>query len=121
MPAVLFIFVVGIVLGYWLCRMQLRGKFLLAEEMKPLPPPWRPPPLEFAPPTQTQELPLSVAWNLPHHSPPPELVSDNTPHGFSAKQVLGYNVFGYRHEPQYPGGIREWDANVNGIYREEEV
>ena len=118
MPAVIFIFMVGIAVGYWLCRMQLRGKFLLAEEemdravsarlnaeWMATHPPW-PPPTQPQP-THTQEL-------------PPGLVSDNTPHGFSAKQVIGYDDFGYKHESQYPGGIRSWDANVNGIYHEEE-
>lgn len=115
MPIVLITLIVGVVVGYWLCRMQLRGKFILAKEEMDhavsarLNAEW----MATHPPTQTQtqEQPLSVLWDLP--------ISKNTPNGFSAKQVLGYNVFGYRREPQYPGGIREWDANVNGIYSEE--
>ena len=113
MPVVLMTLVVGIVVGYWLCRMQLRGKFLIAEEMRPLPQSWCPPEESPLPPTRsiyTQSL-----------SPPPRPPTDkNCPHGFSAKQVIGYNDFGYRHPAQYPGGIRAWNANVNGILHEED-
>lgn len=109
MPIVLFTFALGIFIGYWLCRMQLRGKFLLADEQMPLPPPWRAPePLPtLTPPTDAPAPALTVK-------------SENTPHGYSAKQVLGYNDWGRIHHPQYPGGIQQWDVDVNGITRTEE-
>mgnify|MGYP006932125742 CR=1 FL=1 len=116
MPAVIFIFMVGIAVGYWLCRAQLRGKFILAKEEMDhavsarLNAEWiaaHPPPQPQPQPTQTQEQPLSVAWNLPHH---PDLIKTRRcPTGFSAKQVLGF-TYPYNYEPIYPGGIKEWDA-----------
>jgi hypothetical protein len=103
MPIVLITLTLGIVIGYWLCRMQLRGKFLLADEQMPLPGPWCTP----------DEAPLSQQWKLPpHQSPPTEpptlIHTPRCPEGYSAKQVLGYKHFGTLNSPQYPGGFEQW-------------
>lgn len=117
MPIVLFTLALGIVIGYWFCRMQLRGKFLLAEEQTPLPGPWCHP----------SEAPLSQEWNLPTRPVDPvqsytEAVPaiqpsrrvlrrfpDAPEEHFSAKQIIGgQDEHGFPRVPQYPDGLIGW-------------
>jgi hypothetical protein len=124
-PAVLFIFVVGIVLGYWLCRMQLRGKFLIAEEMQPLPPSWSPPPPEFAPPPSGPPTIIVECNHTPikPHRRVLKKFPDNGVEYFSAKQVIGgYDKRGFCiKEPEYPGGIKAWNIDHGWVTESEEV
>lgn len=116
MPIVLITLTLGIFIGYWLCRMQLRGKFLLLDEKMPLPDPWCHP----------SEAPLSQQWNLPTHNAPPltehhglipiepsRRVLKHFPNAplehFSAKQVIGgQDSHGFSRTPQYPNGLEGW-------------
>ena len=93
MPIVLIVFAVGIGVGYWLCRMQLRGKFLLAEEAMeeakgmtpPLPQPTDTPGELPGPWCRPEESPLALSqqWGLPnYHNAPqqsPEYALRNAP------------------------------------------
>lgn len=132
MPIVLFTLALGIALGYWIARMQLRGKFILAEEAMEEAT-WRAIEQDGEmphPSPPTLPLPLSEQWGLPHCRPPvqshvnpldlPLIREDGRPQ-WSAKQVIGYNVWGFEHPPQYPGGLPVWDAVVNGITPDEEL
>ena len=119
-PLVLFIFLVGCVVGYLFARVQLRGRFLLAldgREEAPLPGPWCPP----------EAAPLSQQWNLPARTVDPvqsytEAVPaiqpsrrvlrrfpDAQPMYFSAKQIIGrQDEHGFPRAPQYPDGLTGW-------------
>lgn len=131
MPIVYITLVVGIALGYWIARKQLAGKFILAEEAMEEAT-WRAIEIEnerHAPITPTP--PLSEQWGLPnyHNQPPvqshvnpldlPLIREDGRPQ-WSAKQVIGYNEWGFERAPQYPGGLSVWDAVVNGITPDED-
>ena len=113
MPAVIFIWLVGIAVGYWLCRMQLRGKFELAQDVldgrlsiQPVESPSCPP----------EPPPLSQQWNLPTHNRPSLtehsglIRTPGCPDGFSAKQILSTHTdeHGFPKTPQYPGGLEGW-------------
>jgi hypothetical protein len=117
MPIVLITLMVGIGLGYWLCRMQLRGKWILAEEAASLPPSWCRP--EDAPlPTQRISLPLSQEWNLPRRDPRADWTPPKNweylhpprqycpPPEYTAATVIGDSF--YEIPPDYPGGIEAW-------------
>ena len=117
MPIVLIALAVGIGLGYWLCRMQLRGKWILANEERArveayrLHLSW----LSVNPPTPT--LPLSQEWNLPRDprkdwTPPKnwEYLHPPRPYcpplEYTASTVIGDPFYGI--PPDYPGGIDAW-------------
>lgn len=133
MPIVLFALALGIAIGYWICRTQLKGKFILVEEEMEAAT-WRAIEIEKerglhpAPPTPTPTPPpLSQAWGLPnyHHNrpqptkslPPPLYNGDKvvwlhppkdreeTPQ-YSAAQIIGDKF--YAIPPDYPGGIEAW-------------
>ena len=100
MPIVLITIVVGLLTGYWLCRMQLRGKWLIVEERerKLDTQSWCRP--EDAP----LALPLTEQWHLP--GSPYLIRTPRCPDGFGAAQVIGDKWYGV--PPLYPGGIEEW-------------
>jgi len=119
MPIVLITLGVGIAVGYWLCRMQLRGKFLLAEEGQPF---WG----EVAPTTQIQTPPTIIVEC--NHTPikPHRRVLRKFPDAqteyFSAKQVIGgYDDRGFRiGAPEYPGGIKAWNRDHGWVKEDDE-
>jgi len=101
-PLVLFIFLVGCVVGYLVARVQLRGRFLLTLEgleEEPLPGPWCPP----------EAAPLQPHRRTLMRTP-------RCPDGYSAKQVLGYSNFGTPHRSQYPGGFDQWRMDHDDYY-----
>lgn len=119
----LVLVVVGGVIGYWVCRMQLRGKFLLVEEMTPLPPSWCLP--QEAPIYQEAHPPTQA---LPAVSVDPRADRDSLirtrlcPDGYSAKQILSTHVDsrGFPKPAQYPGGLNAWYRDHGLPYRHEE-
>ena len=123
MPIVLITLGVGIAVGYWLCRMQLRGKFLLAEEMQPLPPSWLPP-TDYIPPPPVEPT-IIVECNhtpiKPHRRVLRKFPDAQTEY-FSAKQVIGgYDDRGFRIDvPEYPGGIKAWNRDHGWVKEDDE-
>lgn len=128
MPIVLFAVFLGTFLGYWLARTQLKGKWILVEEAMEEAT-WRAIEIEqerqAATPPTPPPVPLSEQWGLPNYRnahPEPQfnahdlpLIREDGRPQWSAKQIIGYNLWGYEHSPQYPGGLPVWDAVVNGI------
>lgn len=98
---VLFIFIVGAASGYALCRIQLRGRFVLAQEA-----------------IDDAEADMRAArWRVAHPlptydrdpDPQPQLIrTPRCPGGYGAAQILGYNDFGIRHPSLYPGGKEKY-------------
>ena len=114
----LFLFDVALLLGgYGFARLQLRGRFILAQEA-----------IDDAEAevatVRHRELCRTHALEQWKESIVQEfaltMTTDSCPEGISAKQVLGYRDLGaLPHPPQYAGGLRAWDAN-HGIPERED-
>lgn len=101
-PLVIIILTFGAVLGYGFARLQLKGRFILAQEA-----------IEDAEAeiaaARYRELRREVQPQptSPHRNPD-LIITPRCPTGYSAAQILGYNDFGIIHPSQYPGGKAAW-------------
>lgn len=101
-PLVIFILILGTLIGYGFAYLRLRGRFILAQEAIQDAEIERHA-LEWKQNTADKML-ASAAQEL-------ESVLIRTrrcPDAYSAKQIIGYNYFGDVHPAQYPGGINRW-------------
>ena len=112
-PLVLFILTLGWLLGYGLARIQLRGRFILAQEAIHNANQERTH-YEWKQQTADQML-ADAAAELERTL----IKTRRCPDGYSAKQIIGHNYFGTVHPPQFEGGLKAWDA-THGIHGREE-
>ena len=104
-PLVIFIMLVGAFLGYGFARIQLRGRFILAQEA-----------IETAEmeTTAVRYRDLRRANELDEwkrhviHEFRLTQITERCPDGYGAEQILGYNDFGTIHPSLYPGGKEAW-------------
>lgn len=123
---VIFIWLLGVGCGYWLARVQLRGRFELAAEAiqdarsRPMEPTPVPQPSE--PKTGRQRPdgdPLQpYCENVPLIRPSRRVLKrfpNSRVSHFKASQIIGgYDAHGFPRSPQFPGGLEEWNR-VHGF------
>ena len=116
---VIFIWLLGCGCGYWLARIQLRGRFELAADALQEPTPV--PQLSEAkilPPAPRQDALRTYCESVPLIHPSRRVLRrfpDSRPSHFTASQIIGgYDDHGFPRSPQFPGGLEEWNR-VHGF------
>lgn len=104
-PLVIIILTFGAVLGYGFARLQLKGRFIMAQEAI------EDAETEIAASRYREECRVDQLQRWKEEVVREFGLSMSTagcPEGISASQILGYNDFGVIHPSQYPGGKSAW-------------